>query len=1070
MPTRLGCTLALSLTTSLLIGQGAAGPDPRPRFVQYPDIHGDQVVFTYEGDLWTGTVQGGPARRLTSHPGNEFAAHFSPDGKWLAFSGQYDGGTNVYLMPAQGGEVRRLTWRGNCVVQGWSPDGKVLFRTALSYDCGPINQVYAVDLQGHEPQPVMPGKAFQAAFSPDGQQLLYNPKGNEEYYWKRYKGGQHPELWLADLKGGSYRRVTPYNGKSAYPMWSAQGQALFVSDRGPGGVANLYTLDLPTGEGKALTSFQDFDVQWPATDGHRVVFVQGGYLQVLDLADGASRPLAITAPSDGWRWAPRTVNAKTDIQSVQLAADGKELVLEARGDVFRLPTDSAKPALNLTHTSGVRERVPVLSPDGKRVAYQSDASGEYDLYVQPAAGGPATRLATGLHTTLYHMAWSPDSTKLLFSDKTFTIYTMEVATGKLETIATSHQLKNDQFTWEVADYTWSPDSNWIAYSFAEPNHNNRIFLYNLKTKAKTAVTNGFFDSLNPCFDADGSTLYFLSYSDFKVQLDPGEMNAIESEPVRVMAVKLRKDDPAGPFRIDTEGLEERISALPVKAGNYFHLKAGKGVVGWSSAAGWDDGVVEEVFRPKGEAKWTMHFYEAASKKETDLAEPVSEWGFNADGTAVYVKVGQALHAGPVQALLAAKALPESVDLERLAVTVTPREEWTQIFEDTWRWYREFFYDTNMHGQNWKALHDRYAAWLPQMTSRQDLNWLLSQMVGELCVSHTYVGGGDLGPAPAPGLTRSAGLLGADLSPAENGRYRFNKVYGPTPYAPELKAPLAGKVHEGEYLLAVDGQPVPAGDPVYQHLQVVPGQKVTLTVNSRPSMDGARTVEVQPVTSDSELRYQAWIAGNIATVEKLSNGQFGYMHLTAMMGPNIGEFDKYWRAFRYRKGIVVDVRGNHGGWTEYFMINKLENRQVGFNVLRGMAPFRYPGTAGDGRYVFLSNEQNGSDGEAFLAHVKALNMGPIVGVPSWGGLVGIVNTQLTLDGGRVEQSNNAFYGKEGQWWIENHGAEPDVRVENDPATVAAGHDRQLEVAVETLQKQLAENPTATFPPVPQYPKK
>jgi tricorn protease len=408
----------------------------------------------------------------------------------------------------------------------------------------------------------------------------------------------------------------------------------------------------------------------------------------------------------------------------------------------------------------------------------------------------------------------------------------------------------------------------------------------------------------------------------------------------------------------------------------------------------------------------------------------------------------------------------------MSVRVAPREEWKQVFEDTWRWYRDFFYDAGMHGRDWNAIHAKFAPWLPELNSRAELNWLLSQMVGELCVSHTYVGGGDPGPAQAPPNPVFTGLLGADLA-VDKGFYRFTRVYGPTPYARDLKAPLADpapKVKEGEYLLAVDGRPLQAPEAVDSRLQVVKGQKLKLTVNAKPILEGSRVVEVEPGNGDWNLRYERWIADNIAAVEQASGGRLGYMHLTAMGTPNLGQFDKYWRAFRYRKGLVVDVRGNGGGWTEYFMIDKLERKQVGFNVLRGMGPFRYPNTASDGRYVFLTNEQNGSDGEAFLTHVKARALGPVLGVPSWGGLVGIINTQFTQDGGRVEQSNNAFYGKEGTWWVENHGVEPDVRVENDPASLIQGRDPQLEAGIARLLKDLEERPTPGFPPVPAYPKK
>ncbi|HJV90712.1 MAG TPA: S41 family peptidase, partial [Holophagaceae bacterium] len=607
-----------------------------------------------------------------------------------------------------------------------------------------------------------------------------------------------------------------------------------------------------------------------------------------------------------------------------------------------------------------------------------------------------------------------------------------------------------------------------TYSVVLPNRNNQVMLYNLETKQRTAVTDGVFDSLNPVFD--GENLYFLSYSNFEIRLDPSQDNHIQPAPTRVMAVKLKADDAKGTFRIDLEGLQDRATALAAKPGNYFHLKAGKGFVAWAEAEGWDDAVNEEVFRPRGQDKWKLNLFEVATGRLSVITDSVSDWTFSPEGEHLLVRKGAAFHVGPVAQAAASKGLGARLDLERMSCVVDPKAEWAQIFNDTWRWYRDFFYDAGMNGQDWDALGAKFKAWLPEMTTRADLNWLLSQMVGELCVSHTYVSGGDFGtgvtPTPIPRFT---GLLGADLAPA-NGGLRFNKIYGPTRFALDLKGPLHQKVREGEYLLAVDGQAVKPGDNLARLLQVVRGQKVTLTVNGKPSPEGARTVEVEPVGNDFQLRYERWVAGNADAVEKGSKGELGYMHISAMGDQNIGQFDKFWRAYRYRKGLVVDVRGNGGGWTEFFMIDKLERQQVGFNVLRGMSPFRYPGTASDRRYLFLSNEANGSDGEAFLAHVKARNLGTIVGKPSWGGLVGIINTQFTLDGGTVEQSNNAFYGAEGQWWVENRGAVPDMDVDNDPESLLAGRDRQLEVGIDTLLKQLQAHPTPALPPVPAYPKR
>ena len=1054
--------------------------DRAPRFVSSPDVNGDRVVFTWEDDLWLGSLKGGPARRLTTHPGLETAARFSPDGKWIAFSAQYDGGTQAYLMPAEGGAPKRLTWAGGATVQGWTPDSKkVVYKTISDYDFRPVERLLTVDLDGHEPEALPVPRGVQGTVSPDGQRLAYSTKGVVEYYWKRYKGGRHQDLWVANLRSGHFEKLTDYVGRNGAPIW-AGGKVLFESDRGSNGITNLYAVDPATKAVEPLTDLKDFDVQQPSTDGRTVVFVQGGHLQALDLATKAVRQVPVTTSSDGWKAAPRPVNPKDWIQAMSLV--GGTAVFEARGEVFLLPTDATKPAQNLTKTPGVRERMPRLSPDGKRVAYFSDASGDYDLYVQAVDGAPE-RVPTGLKTALYHLEWSPDGTKILFGDKSFALYVMDVTTKKLTKVDESHELKNDEFTWEASDYAWAPDSQWIAYSFVQPSRNSRIHLYNLATRQKVTLTDGFYDCLNPRFDLDGSTLYFLSYSNFHTRLDPSQDNHIQSAPVQVMSLKLKAgEDKAsstsasttGAFRIDVAGLADRIAPLPVKPGNLFHLKAGKGLVGWDEVEGWDDSVVEELYGPRGVDKWKLHLYDPAAKKDKELVltDTVSDWTFDAEGKRVLIRKGINYHVGEAAALFTTKALPEKLDLERMTMTAAPREEWKQIFEDAWRWYRDFFYDKDMNGNDWNAIGAKFRAWLPELNSRQELNWLLSQMVGELNVSHTYVGGGDLGPArPAPSLVNT-GYLGADFT-AENGVYKFAKVYGPTVYARDLKAPLADPaptVKEGEYLLAIDGKPLRAPEAIQSRLQVIKGQKVTLTVNSKATMDGARTIEVEPVPSDWNLRYEHWIANNIAAVDKASNGQLGYMHLTAMGDQNIGQFDKYWRAFRYKKGIVIDVRGNGGGWTEYFMIDKLERKQVGFNVMRGMAPFRYPNTASDGRYVFLSNEQNGSDGEAFLSHVKARNLGTIVGVPSWGGLVGIINTQFTLDGGQVEQSNNGFYGREGKWWVENHGADPDLTVENDPASSLQGHDRQLEVGIETLLKQLKENPTPSFPPVPAYPKR
>jgi tricorn protease len=462
------------------------------------------------------------------------------------------------------------------------------------------------------------------------------------------------------------------------------------------------------------------------------------------------------------------------------------------------------------------------------------------------------------------------------------------------------------------------------------------------------------------------------------------------------------------------------------------------------------------------------------QKEVVLEDKIAEAQASANGDQLVLRKEKGVYATSFAKAYESKKLGTEVDLSGMTYRVAPREEWRQIFADAWRWYRDFFYDKDMHGRDWKAIRAKYAPWVEEVRTRPQLNWLLSEMVGELSVSHTYIGGGDTGPStnpPAPAV--SAGLLGADLvaDPAA-GLYRFARVYGPTPYFSEIETPLGRPdvdVKEGDYLLAIDGQPVRVPENYFRLLQVGKSDEVTLTVGRGPRDPAPRTYRVKPSKSDREARYARWVTDNVEKVAKLSNGDVGYMHITAMGGPGVMQFDKFWRAFRYKKGLVIDVRGNGGGWTEYFMIDKLERQQVAFNVLKGMEPYRYPNPASRAHFVLVSNEGNGSDGEAFVEHFKARKLGTVVGVPSWGGLVGIVNGQRTIDNGRVEQSNNAFYGKDGKWLVENHGADPDVLQDNDPASVLAGKDPQLEKAVEVALQKVRDEPWQ-FPPVPAYPKR
>jgi tricorn protease len=721
--------------------------------------------------------------------------------------------------------------------------------------------------------------------------------------------------------------------------------------------------------------------------------------------------------SDDWRLQERFINPSDYIQSVDVAGDGKAVVLGARGDVFHLAlADKLTLPRNLTGTPGIREDTPRLSPDGKRVAYFSDASGEYQLYVRDVASGETTQLTSDLDRKVYHPRWSPDGKKLLFGDKDFSLFVVDVATKKRTKIDESHVLDNDEFTWEVSDYAWSPDSRFVAYSLPRENRNNVIYLFDTVEAKRIQLTDDFYENLNPRFDADGGYLYFLSYRNFQIGMDPFEDDHIVASPARVMVCQLRKGEKppfavraasepapataadagkpgskedAARFRIDPDGLASRVYALPVDPGNLFHLTAGRGYFAWSSVPLFTEDEYEEFYKPGGNTKWTLHVFSMKDQKEVALDDKVAEAQASVNGEELVLRKEKALYVTSFAKAYESKKLGSEVDLGGLVYRVAPREEWRQIFADAWRWYRDFYYDKDMHGLDWKQVRAKYAPYVEEIRSRQQLNWVLSEMVGELSTSHTYITGGDTGPAatpPAPAVF--AGLLGADLvADKAAGLYRFARIYGPTAYFSELTTPLGRpdvEIREGDYLVAIGGQPVKVPDNYFRLLQVGASDEVLLTVARSPLDKAPRSFRVKPVKNDRDARYARWVSDNVDSVLKLSQGDVGYMHITAMGAEGVMQFDKFWRAFRYKKGLVIDVRGNGGGWTEYFMIDKLERQQVAFNVLKGMEAYRYPNPASRAQFVLLSNQDNGSDGEAFVEHFKARKLGTVVGVPSWAG--------------------------------------------------------------------------------------
>lgn len=1071
------------------------------RFMSDPDINGSKIVFTYEDDLWLVSSEGGIASRLTSAPGREFSARFSPDGQWIAFTGEYEGSQDVYLMPAVGGETKRLTYTpGGAQSIGWTPDGeKIVFRSYFENFLIRDPNLYFVRKTGFAPERFPMERGSRCSFSPDGKKILYTRRGREDYQWKRYKGGEHTDIWMYDFGANTFNPMSDYVGKNIYPMWIGNTMA-FLTDRDTG-IVNIYFQDLDTKKIEPVTRYTDFDAMTPSlsTDRSHIIYVQNGYIHLLNCKDRTDRKLSISVQSDQWQIRGRDINPKDYIHYATIANDGKRVALEARGDIFSIPTGKGQTS-NLTQTPGEREMFPQLSPDGKRVAFFSDKTGEYQLYIRELTDGKTTALTDTLDRAVYDLLWSPDGKKILFGNKDFSIFYIDVETKKLKMIDHCNQMKNDEFYWKINDYNWSPDSRWVCYSFVQYNRNSKIFIYSLDKDQKYPITDDFFDNLKPCFDADGKYLYYLSSRNFDVQMDFYEDNHVLCNPQQIMAVQLQagqkppfideeaensetpakkendkkgaKDTNPGMI-IDIDGISTRTFVIPVPAGNYFYLKAANGKILWASIPKFGDDEYEEIFEPKGKAKWDLHIFDMKSSKEIVLKEKISNFRISTNGEQLIIQKDGDWFTQTVGNAFEKIELGQKLDLEGMLYKVETLKEWNQIFTDTWRWYRDFFYDKDMHGQNWKALGDTYRSFIPYLTTRRQLNWLMSQMVGELCVGHAYIGGGDEGPNIPPESKLFTGLLGADLVPDKtSGYYKFETVYGPTEYNLDLEAPLVRpdiELKKGWYLLAINGKEIKVPEDYFKYLQVLPDQKVKITVNRLPNMTGAKTHEVTPLKNDRNLRYFHWLTGNIRKVLAATDGKVGYMHVNSMNDKGIGEFDKFWRAFRYKDGIIIDMRRNSGGWTEYFLIDKLERKMVAYNNLRDMAPFHYPGSVSNGKFVVVTNEYNGSDGEAFVEHFKARKLGSVVGMVSWGGLVGILNAQKTIDNGSVNQPNNAFYGKESKWWVENHGADPDVVIDNDPASVMAGKDAQLEKAIQVVLEQIKNDPFQ-FAPKPAYPKR
>lgn len=1059
--------------------------------LRFPDIHGDQVVFSYGGDLWMASASGGAARRLTAHPGVEFFAKFSPDGKWIAFTGQYDGDEQVYVIPAEGGVPRQLTyypatgplpprWGYDNQVYGWTPDGKrIIFRSLRDTEGVKDSRLYTVAVEGGLPVALPMPASGAGDMSPDGKKVVYTPLFRDFRTWKRYEGGWAQDLYIFDLATSRVENITSHVRTDRDPMWIGN-KIYFVSDRD--GTLNLYAYDTGNKSTTQLTRSKTWDVRWPSADADgRIVFELDGEVNLFEARSGQSKKISISVPDDGLNTRPSRISAAGLIANFALSPKGERALFVARGDVFTAPIEKG-PTRNLTNSSSAHDKWARWSPDGKKISFISDRSGEEEIYLINQDGtGEVEQLTTGGQAMRYAPEWSPDGKRLAFSDKDGKIYVLTIADKKLVEIA-------DEKRGQVTDYAWSGDGGHLAFSLGEASGANVIHIWSAADGQTRRITDPLFNSYNPAWDPEGNYLYYLSDREFAPLIGAFEFNYAVNRQTGIFALALRKDvkNPFAPesdevtiaadkpkekekdtdkdketkdakpeepkkeyIQIDFDGLAGRVTRVPVDSDNLGGLAAVKGHLTYVRGGAF-------YYGRQSDTRPNLMLFTMKDRKSTAVAEGIAGYALSRDGTKVLVRQGRdfKLYDVPPKGPQAVK----TVSTAGLMVDRVPSEEWAQIFDEVWRRYRDFFYVKNMHGNDWKAIGAQYRPLLKQVAHRSDLNYVISEMIAELSVSHAYIAGGDF---QIPARPRVA-LPGArfELDAASN-RYRIKHIFRGQNEEEIYRAPLTEigvEVKVGDYVLAIDGEELQGRDNPYRLLRNKADNPVTLTLNDKPTMEGSRKVAFNPVTSEANLIYLDWVTKNREKVDKMTGGRVGYLHIPDMGAAGIREFIKYYYGQVRKEGLVVDVRGNGGGNVSQMLIERLRRTLLGTGYSRTSEDTStYPGTVFYGSMVCLLNETSASDGDIFPYMFRKAGMGPLIGKRSWGGVVGITNRGTLIDGGQVNVPEFGLGNTQGQWDIEGHGVDPDIVIENDPKSLIEGRDPQLERGVEEVLKAMRTNP-------------
>ena len=1090
------CVVALAVLVSSSPSFSApAAPGDETLLVRQPSVARGRIAFTYAGDVWITGIDGGDARRLTVHPSVESDPYLSPDGRYVAFTGRYDGNADVFVVPADGGDPLRLTFHpGPDQAAGFTPDGSRVLFSSPRASHSRFFRLFTVPREGGFPEPLPIPMGWRGAYSPDGRRIAYTPISDAFGTWRLYRGGMTTPIWIFDFATNEIEVVPHENASDTRPFFVGP-TLYFLSDRR--GTMNLYAYDTRTKRLDQVTRHDDFDVKSASGDGRTIVYEQAGRLHRLDLDEGAPRALPVRVSPDIPSARPQFENALSHVRAAEISPTGARAVLEARGEILTVPAKKGD-VRNLTRTPGVHDRSPAWSPDGTRIAYFSDASGEYDLYLASQDGlEPPRRVPLGEETFYHSPRWSPDSKRILFTDKRLNVHYVDVESGSrvlVDTDTYDHPIRS-------LDPVWSPDGKYIAYTKRQLNQLRAVFIHDVEAGRSHRVTDGMTDSTFAAWSRDGKHLFFAASTNYGLNTGWLDMSSYERPVKRALyCVVLAKDAPsplapesdeekkkdeAKPegekdekkdatvaVEIDFEGIDQRIVSLPVPEGNHSNLQsAADGKLFYLSA---EPGA--SIFAA---SRFDLKRFDMKERKSEDYLTGLLDYRVSADGKKVLVVSAPpggggggspfARRAPASIAIVDAGGSPKpgegALSLDSMQIRIDPRAEWRQIFDEAWRIERDYFYDPHMHGCDWAAMKEKYAPFVEHVGHREDLNSLLGMLIGEMVVGHNYVGGGD---QPSEDAT-PVGLLGADLS-VENGRYRIGKIYGGLNFDPGLRAPLTEpgvRASEGDYLLSVDGRDlVPPGNP-YALFVGTAGKQTVLRLAADPSGEGVWTTTVVPIPDETALRTRAWIEANRKRVDELSGGRIAYVYMPNTAEAGYTSFNRYYFAGLDKEGVVIDERFNGGGSVADYVIDLLDRPLLSWWATREGKPFATPNGSIFGPKAMIINEYAGSGGDAMPHFFRRRGLGKLVGKRTWGGLVGIYDYPPLIDGGFLTAPRLAIFSPDGRWEVENEGVPPDVEVEMTPKLVIEGRDPQLEKAVEIVLAELAKRPV-TRPKLPAYP--